>query len=58
MKWRALHRNCSTARGFDQAQVHLDRLSGKVCAVPTRSTDTAADAARIILAEPTEMALG
>jgi hypothetical protein len=42
-----------TASGFDQVQVHVDHLSGKVHAVPTRSTDTAADAARIIL----EMAL-
>ncbi len=33
-----------TASGFDQVQV-----SGKVHAVPTRSTDTAADAARFIL---------
>ena len=42
-----------TASGFDQVQVHVDHLSGKVHAVPTRSTDTAADAARIVL----EMAL-
>jgi transposase InsO family protein len=42
-----------TVSGFDQVQVHVDHLSGKVHAVPTRSTDTAADAARIIL----EMAL-
>jgi len=42
-----------TASGFDQVQVHVDHLSGKVHAVPTRATDTAADAARIIL----EMAL-
>jgi len=42
-----------TAAGFDQVQVHVDFLSGKVHAVPTRSTDTAADAAAIIL----EMAL-
>ncbi len=41
------------AAGFDQVQVHVDHLSGKVHAVPTRATDTAADAARIIL----EMAL-
>ena len=40
--------------GFDQVQVHVDDLSDKVHAVPTRSTDTAADAAQIIL----EMALG
>ena len=38
-----------TGTGFDQVQVHVDYLSGKVHAVPTRSTDTAADAARIIL---------
>ena len=43
----------TTAAGFDQVQVHVDHLSGKVHAVPTRSTDTAADAAQIIL----EMAL-
>ena len=43
----------TTAAGFDQVQVHVDHLSGKVHAVPTRATDTAADAARIIL----EMAL-
>jgi hypothetical protein len=42
-----------TASGFDQVQVHVDHLSGKVHAVPTRTPDTAADAARIIL----EMAL-
>jgi hypothetical protein len=42
-----------TVSGFDHVQVHVDHLSGKVHAVPTRSTDTAADAARIIL----EMAL-
>ncbi len=42
-----------TASGFDQVQGHVDHLSGKVHAVPTRATDTAADAARIIL----EMAL-
>ena len=42
-----------TASGFDQVQVHVDHLSGKVHAVPTRATDTAADAAQIIL----EMAL-
>jgi len=39
----------TTATGFDQVQVHVDFLSGKVHAVPTRSTDNAADAARIIL---------
>ena len=38
-----------TASGFDQVQVHVDHLLGKVHAVPTRSTDTAADAAQIIL---------
>ena len=38
-----------TAAGFDQVQVHVDHFSGKVHAVPTRSTDTAADAARILL---------
>ena len=42
-----------TAAGFDQVQVHVDHLSGKVHAVPTRATDTATDAARIVL----EMAL-
>jgi transposase InsO family protein len=44
-----------TASGFDQVQVHADHLpgSGKVRAVSTRSTDTAAGAARIVL----EMAL-
>jgi hypothetical protein len=42
-----------TASSFDQVQVHVDHLSGKVHAVPTRATDTAADAAQIIL----EMAL-
>jgi hypothetical protein len=42
-----------TASSFDQVQVHVDHLSRKVHAVPTRLTDTAADAARIIL----EMAL-
>ena len=39
-----------TASDFDQVQVNVDHLSGKV---PARSTDTAADAARFIL----EMAL-
>jgi hypothetical protein len=40
-----------TAVGFDQVQAHVDHLSGtgKVHAVPTRATDTAADAARIVL---------
>ena len=42
-----------TEAGYDQVQVHVDYLSGKVHAVPTRSTDTAADAAKVIL----EMAL-
>ena len=42
-----------TAAGFDQVQVHVDFLSGKVHAVPTRATDSAADAAQILL----EMAL-
>ncbi len=43
----------TTASGFDQVQVHVDHPSRKVHAVPTRATDTEADAARIIL----EMAL-
>ena len=34
------------ARGFDQAQAHVVRLSGRV---PARATDAAADAARIVL---------
>ena len=40
-----------TASGSEQAQVHVDHLSGKVHPVPTRATDTAADAAstRIVL---------
>jgi hypothetical protein len=38
-----------TAKGFDQVQIHVDYLSGKVHAVRTKSTDTAADAAQIIL---------
>ena len=38
-----------TAAGFDQVQVHIDHLSGKVHSVPTRATDTAADAVRIVL---------
>jgi hypothetical protein len=38
-----------TAAGFDQIQVQVDLLSGKVYAVPTRSTDTAAQAAQVIL---------
>jgi hypothetical protein len=32
-----------TASGFDQVQVHVNHLSGKVHAVPKRSTDTVAD---------------
>ncbi len=38
----------TTAAGFDMIQNHVDLLSGKVHAVPTRSTATAADAAAII----------
>ena len=38
-----------TAPGFDQVQAHVDRLPGRVRAVPTRATDAAADAARIVL---------
>ncbi len=38
-----------TAQGFDQVQVHVDYLSGKIHAVPTKSTDTAADTAQITL---------
>ncbi len=38
-----------TAQGFDQVQVHVDYLSSKVYAVPYRSTDTTADAAKHIL---------
>ena len=38
-----------TESGFDQVQVHVDQLSGKVHAVPTKATDMAADAARIVL---------
>ncbi len=38
----------SMVQGIDQVQVHVDYLSGKVHAVPTRSTDTATDAAQII----------
>ena len=37
-----------TASGFDRVQVHVDTLSGKVSAVPTRATDAAAGAARIV----------
>ena len=35
-----------TASGFDQVQAHVDHLSGKAHAVPTRATDTAAAALR------------
>ncbi len=38
----------TTAAGFDMIQNHVDLLSHKVHAVPTRSTATAADAAAII----------
>ena len=38
-----------TAAGIDQVQVHAWHFSSKVHAVPTRSTDTAADAARVML---------
>ena len=38
----------TTAGGFDMIQNHVDLLSGKVYAVPTRATATAADAAEII----------
>ena len=38
----------TTAAGFDMIQNHVDLLSGKVHAVPTRATATAADAAAII----------
>jgi hypothetical protein len=38
----------TTAAGFDMIQNHVDLLSGKVFAVPTRATATAADAAEII----------
>ena len=41
-------RGGTTAAGFDMIQNHVDLLSGKVHAVPTRSTATAADAAAII----------
>ena len=36
-----------TPAGFDMIQNHVDLLSGKVGAVPTRSTATAVDAAEI-----------
>ena len=42
-----------TAAGFDHVQVHVDHLFDKVHPVPTRATDMAADASRIVL----EMAL-
>jgi hypothetical protein len=38
----------TTAGGFDMIQNHVDLLSGKVHAVPTRTTATAAEAAEII----------
>ncbi len=38
-----------TAQGFDQVQVRVDNLSGKVYAVHCSLTDTAADAAKRIL---------
>ena len=38
----------TTAAGYDMIQNHVDLLSGKVHAVPTRSTTTATDAAVII----------
>jgi hypothetical protein len=38
----------TTAAGFDMIQNHVDLLSGKVQAVPTRATATAAEAAEII----------
>ncbi len=38
----------TTEAGFDMIQNHVDLLSGKVHAVPTRATATAADAAAII----------
>ena len=37
----------TTAAGFDMTQNHVDLLSGKVHAVPTRATATAGDAAEI-----------
>ena len=39
----------TTANGFDMIQNHVDLLSGKVHAVPTRATATAKDAADIIV---------
>ena len=38
----------TTAGGFDMIQNHVDLLSGKVHAVPTRASATATDAAEII----------
>ena len=38
----------TTEAGFDMIQNHVDLLSGRVYAVPTRATATAADAAEII----------
>jgi hypothetical protein len=38
----------TTAAGFDMIRNHVDLLSGKVHAVPTRSTETTADTAAII----------
>ena len=38
----------TTEGGFDMIQNHVDLLSGRVYAVPTRATATAADAAEII----------
>ena len=38
----------TTPAGFDMIQNQIDLLSGKVVATPTRSTATAADAARIL----------
>ncbi len=39
---------CRRRRGFDIIQNHVDLLSGKVHAVPTRASATAADPAEII----------
>ena len=39
----------TTAGGYDMIQNHVDLLSGKVHAVPTRATATAQDAARIMV---------
>ena len=38
----------TTAAGFDIIQNHVDLLFGRVYAVPTRATATAADAATVI----------